>query len=376
MIKKYLFFILILLLFVSACTYVPECGNEILDEGEDEDSCCLDAGCDGSDACENNVCVPTECGDCQELVGNECIDLECSGNSDCAYDEVCSDNLCEDLVCSSCEYVSDHECEEYDCCDDDDCDDGDDDTNDFCEQTEEGDSYCLNTEIEYECTRDSDCDDDEECDHNECVDLECTSDSDCDEEEECVSNECEEVPECSVATDCEQGYECNSEECVEQDQTDCGDDWDCLVTQSETCSLAAFDFFLVTDMFGVEQTTSSYYEIQGYEGGFCEFHLEYVDLQVEYSDEVMQNLIDGGMTLEEAQQQEDDLNDLYDQLVGREGSCLFENSYLTDMIDDWSDGQFSGGATCSLVDGLWECTYSGHWANAESCQGEYFNPNF
>ncbi|MBT3985470.1 hypothetical protein HOD38_05280 [archaeon] len=374
--KKYLFFILILLLFVSACTYVPECGNGILDVGEDEESCCLDAGCEGSDACENNVCILTECGEYQELVGNECIDLECYVNSDCANDEFCDSNICEDLICDSCEYVSDHECEEYSCCEDDECDDRDDDTIDICEHTEEGDSYCLNTEIEYECTRDSHCDDDEECDHNECVELECTTDSDCNDDEECVSNECEEVSECSVATDCDQGYECSSEECVAQSQTDCGDDWDCLLTQSESCSLASYDFFVVTDMFGVEQTTSSYYELQGYENGMCEFYVSYVDLQVEYSDEVMQNLIDGGMTMEEAQQQEDELNDLYDGLEGREGSCMFATDDLGNLIENWSNGQFSGGVSCSLVDGEWQdCTYSGDWEVAEDCQGEYFNPN-
>jgi hypothetical protein len=369
--KNGLFFILILLLFISACTYVPECGNGVIDQDENSESCCLDVGCGDDAECVNNECFAYE----------PAVELDCTADSDCLSDEICSDNACEELECNSCEYIDNHDCKEYLCCDDDDCDDGDSDTVDSCQQTEDGDSYCLSSEYEdeEECTRDSDCDNGYECESNECVEEpECTSDSDCDTGYECNNDECEEIVddlECTINSDCDQGYECSSEECVVQTSTECDDDWDCLVTQSETCSLAEFDFSLFTELFGVEQSTNSYYEVQGYENNLCEFYVTYVDLRVDYSDAVIQSLIDGGMTMEEVQQQEDDLNVLYDGLEGREGSCMFETEDLNAMLERWSNGDFSGGAVCSLDDDEWDCTLTGDWADAESCQGEYFNPN-
>jgi hypothetical protein len=389
--KKSLFFILILLLFVSGCVISPECGNGILDEGESSLTCCFDAGCEGTASCQNNVCLPTECGECQDLIGNECVDLECCDDNDCSDSESCENNVCEELNCGYCEYANGHECEELFCCNDADCYDNDDTTIDSCEQTEDGDAYCLNKERESddECVSDSDCDEGYECVSNFCeeVELECgncevlvggrCADLECAEGYECADNACilEEESGCSVDSNCAQGYEWINEECVEQEQIDCGEDFDCFVTQSETCSIASVDRSIFTNLFGVDQTTNSYYELRGWDDGKCVFYLKYGDLLVEYSDDLVQSLIDNGETLEEVQQREDDLNVLYDGLEGREGSCRFESSDLNAMLERWNNGQYSGGASCSLNGNEWECTYTGDFEAAESCEGEYFNPN-
>lgn len=145
--------LVIALFFVAACKVQvsePEivCGNEILEAGENAQTCCLDAGCPEGQSCENNVCKEIVCGEDEYLENNECKKFECMDNKDCQDNERCVVNICTGLVCPPTQYIEDHRCKDYVCLEDSDCDDNDKETKDTCMGEKE--RWCENEKV-YEC---------------------------------------------------------------------------------------------------------------------------------------------------------------------------------------------------------------------------------
>ena len=171
------------------------------------------------------------------------------------------------------------------------------------------------------------------------------------------------------------------------------DNWNCLVEASKGCELSDFTNTMSLDFFGVNSTTTTYYKIGAYQEGVCNFKLRTEEQHVKYTDELIQQLLDFGLTQEQIDQQEQESNELSDLLEGREGVCKFNSQDLTDLLTRWAAGDFDGGASCSIVSGgegectftsgdfetsqncEWECTYTGDFEVALSCEGEYFDPN-
>jgi len=111
--KYFLFFGLVFLLFISGCTNVPLCGNQICERGEDEFSC------------------PADC----SLEAKGCTDLGgfvCQKTDLCSADEI---DVSDVFLCCSvkCELPEPPEIVKHECDNDFDCDDKDDKTNDFCD---------------------------------------------------------------------------------------------------------------------------------------------------------------------------------------------------------------------------------------------------
>jgi len=130
------------------------------------------------------------------------------------------------------------------------------------------------------------------------------------------------------------------------------------------------------NLFGMDITTTTYYKINGKQDNNCIFKIRTEEQHVNYTNELIQQLLDGGATQEEIDQQEQESNALSDLLEGREGTCEFDPSDLSSMLTRWSNGEFSGAASCTLETEGWECTYTGDFELAESCEGEYFSSEF
>ncbi len=230
--KKYLFMILVGLVFVSlasgAVWYLsrPVCGNGVLEDGETILTCCADAGCLGDQSCVQNTCIEPVCGDCQELVNHACVDLECCSDVDCGEGQFCEGHSCKDVECGDCQYLEGSVCKDYACCSDADCDDGDVGTKDICADPFSKQAMCFHKSA-HECSSNSDCDDgdpstDDTCSGNprKCLHSEisaCTSgDGYC--PSACnytLDTDCPKPDECQADVDCDDNVSATIDTCTD-----------------------------------------------------------------------------------------------------------------------------------------------------------------
>lgn len=166
------------IVFASWFFSQPVCGNGVLEEGENPDTCCVDAGCFGDQTCQDNICVAPTCGECQYLAGNECLDYECCSDDQCGSGFSCQQNRCREVICGFCQYVDGNACTSYECCEDSQCFEGE-----ICNQNtcipgsrqplieETTDTFeTLDEVCEYTCCTNADCDDGIESNFDICED--------------------------------------------------------------------------------------------------------------------------------------------------------------------------------------------------------------
>ncbi len=127
--KKFLITIILLIIALSAFYLFvkPTCGNGIIEFGENDLTCCEDAGCMES--------------------------------------QICSENRCRN--CEDCEYFEDGACHPYLCCISPDCEDGDPETLDIC--SEGGTKQARCSYLSKQCISDRECKEDEFCEGNRCM---------------------------------------------------------------------------------------------------------------------------------------------------------------------------------------------------------------
>lgn len=191
----------------------PECGNNIMESGEQCDgtdwgfikSCthfgydagtleCVNCNFNKDDCYTNDECAEDR--DCNNGYvcnsSNECekSEIYCDNEDECLEDEICRRNICTFVECKEKEDCEENEiCQNYECvnkklqCL----------NNSHCGGVGECvDGFCV--PIDRECTNNSGCDGDQICNDNyECVDneeVECDKDKPCDKGEECLNNKC------------------------------------------------------------------------------------------------------------------------------------------------------------------------------------------
>ncbi len=197
--------------------YIEECGNGILDVGEE----CDDGNNDDGDGCSSD-CTEEECND-----DSDCDDgLWCNGEETCNLD----DYTCEDGTLVN-------------------CDEGISCTDDFCnEQTDS----CDNDPNDSLCDNDLFCDGLEYCDPN--LDCQDGPEPDCDDNVDCTVDSCnEQIDSCDNDPDdsyCDNGLYCDGEEycdiyddCQDGTAVDCSDDLFCTITErcDETQDKCVYD---------------------------------------------------------------------------------------------------------------------------------------
>ncbi len=145
--------------------------------------------------------------------------------------------------------------------------------------------------------------------------------------------------------------------------------WDCFINASKNCDKSNFTVMQSIDMFGMNITTITYYELKGQENGKCIFYLRTEEQHINFSAGLIQNYLDSGTTSEEIQQQEQEANKQSDLLEGRDGQCNIENSKLAEILTKWKEGTFQGSVSCKGT----ECNYGGDWEFFNNCKGSYFS---
>ncbi|MBW2990998.1 hypothetical protein KY348_04815 [Candidatus Woesearchaeota archaeon] len=328
--KKYFIILigfLVLIIFISGCK-APVCGDGIVEEGETSTTCCLDAGCVGEQTCENNTCTEPVCGECQFLDEHMCMDYDCCSHDVCQDDEVCSDHECVKLTCLECEHPENHICVGYTCCSDSDCNDNNPSTIDTCVNPKTVSSSCSNV-LADECTSNSDCDDNDVSTEDVCSGT----------PKKCSNTR---ITECISGDDyCPSNCDYNDDDDCEIQEIDCRKDFDCFIEASENCELAEVTHIASIDFLGVTTTSTTLMEIQGMDEDKCVYYQKTKSISVEFSEELKQQMRDGGATEEEINQAEQDANENAQQAVGERKTCKFDTSDLTALLEEWDAGNFS-----------------------------------
>lgn len=135
----------------------------------------------------------------------------------------------------------------------------------------------------------------------------------------------------------------------------CGTDLDCFILYSETCFPSSVTYGFAVDVFGMIQNSTDYIEIRDIQDARCVFYIEVKNVDVVFSDELVQRMLDGGSTIDQIRLQEETAKSQSEILVGKDGECRFPAGELPAMLKRWRDGNFS----------------SEDWAVAD-CEGSFF----
>ena len=162
-------------------------------------------------------------------------------------------------------------------------------------------------------------------------------------------------------------------ESIIPDFTSCSN-LNCFIDSADNCKLSNLTYTKTLNIFGLNITATHYYEIKGLDNGQCNFYLRLEEEHVNYTDELIQQSLDAGATIEEIRQQEQQTNVQMDLLEDKDGQCKTTSNGLANFLKTFEVGG-SGGVSCSQnTQGDYDCSYSGDWAIFNSCEGEYFTP--
>ena len=122
---------------------------------------------------------------------------------------------------------------------------------------------------------------------------------------------------------------------------DCGMDMDCFIDAAKNCQKAKIIFTSKINLFGIEQTTSSYYEIKGMQSDKCLFYLRTESVDLQFSDALIQQMKNGGASQVEIDKQLQESQNSAKLLEGRDGICNIETQKLATLLSKWKQGSFS-----------------------------------
>ena len=169
----------------------------------------------------------------------------------------------------------------------------------------------------------------------------CTSSVDC-----CCGLNCQFIPgEGNVC--CSGGlFVCYSGEGVQVTQPtpttiNCGTNINCLISASTTCSPANVVYNYDLNTFGMIDSVSQTYIINGIANGKCSFYLITDKTDLTFSNALIQQMLLQGSTMSQITQQQQTANTTAQIAVGRYYNCAFIQSDLTSMLNRWAVGAFS-----------------------------------
>ena len=142
---------------------------------------------------------------------------------------------------------------------------------------------------------------------------------------------------------------------------DCGTDIDCFIEAAENCDMAKVLYTSTLDQgpLGIISTTTVLLEIKGRrKDNKCIFRQRFESLDIKFNDEMVQRMLDSGLTQEEINQQEQTAREQAQQAtVGVQQTCKYNQENLTNMLNEWKTGTFAATFSGSIgdYDGA-ECT--------------------
>lgn len=119
--------------------------------------------------------------------------------------------------------------------------------------------------------------------------------------------------------------------------------FDCFIEAAQICNPAKLLNTVVIDILGMLSTSTTRMEIKGMESDKCIYYQRTESNSVEFTEEMIQQILDGGATQEEIDQQLQISNDVAQEAVGMEVICKFNREDLTAMLNNWKQGLLQGG---------------------------------
>ncbi|NQU78423.1 hypothetical protein HQ545_01510 [Candidatus Woesearchaeota archaeon] len=132
-------------------------------------------------------------------------------------------------------------------------------------------------------------------------------------------------------------------------------DMDCMIDAAGGCSAARGSHTAVLDDGEVVETTDYIIDIIGSASQGCEFQLTIDEIELEYTNSAVSEMLADGMTQAEIDSDENIMNADMDEFEGDEGRCYFETDDLVNLLETWEDSELEMSA----------------WDVAD-CDGEYF----
>ena len=84
---------------------------------------------------------------------------------------------------------------------------------------------------------------------------------------------------------------------------DCGTNMDCFIDAARNCQKAKTKFTSEVNIFGIEQKTFSNYELKGMQSGKCVFYFITENVELKFSEELVQQMKSGGASQAEIDKQ-------------------------------------------------------------------------
>ena len=135
------------------------------------------------------------------------------------------------------------------------------------------------------------------------------------------------------------------------EMTDCGTDFECFIDAAEGCSPSKVTNTISMTAEGMTETDAEYYEIRGEEVGKCVFYIRTESIDVTFSDDLKQEMLNEGYTEEDIVAEENTINDEANNFEGDDGECRFDTEDLVEMLKKWAQGNVEqsdfDSATCN-----------------------------
>jgi hypothetical protein len=149
---------------------------------------------------------------------------------------------------------------------------------------------------------------------------------------------------------------CGTGPSADEGPANCGTDMDCFIQAAAGCEPSTVSYHQMVELFGIQIDSAMWLEIQGPDGEECAIYLRVDDMEVTFSDELMQELRASGLTDQEIEAQ---LQQIVDEAMemGYDDTCRGSATDLVDLLTRWKEGNYA----------------DDDWAPF-TCQGNLFGP--
>ncbi|MEI7616855.1 MAG: hypothetical protein WCJ54_09100 [Actinomycetota bacterium] len=106
-------------------------------------------------------------------------------------------------------------------------------------------------------------------------------------------------------------------------------DFKCLAEAAKNCTPKKATITISTDLFGVKQTNTTFYELKSPSADKCELYTKYLDFIFEYPADAPKDAITQN-------------NQFYrENMINKDGSCIYSTQVLATLLENWSNGDLS-----------------------------------
>jgi len=180
------------------------------------------------------------------------------------------------------------------------------------------------------CEEDWDCGDWSACENGVQI-------RDCEDLNDCVTSQGKPIEE----KECETPLPNQNQSQNDSQDIDCEDDLDCFILASETCTDAKLTQEFSINFFGLLSYSKNLMKLKGLENEKCVYYQRVLEVNISYSQELIDVLHGNNLTDLEIQQSEQEANLEAQKSVGLEQTCYFTAADLENILQKLKQGSFS-----------------------------------